>query len=198
MVRRSRAHHRSRRHQVRQHHYVYSAHRAARSGKPDQAKNDVAELKKIEESFNSSGKKYSAEWVAMNRMEAEAWLARAQGRNDEALAILRKVSDSEDSMGAEQAWMPAREMLADMLLELNRPQEAMTEYTLALKFNPNRFDGLSGAARAEMAGKREEAAAFTPNCSSRARNLIRTRPELTHARNSSRKLATWRTHRSSN
>ncbi len=163
--------------------YTARAIGAARSGKPDQAKNDVAELKKIEESFNSSGKKYSAEWVAMNRMEAEAWLAHAQGRNDEALAILRKVSDSEDSMGAEQAWMPAREMLADMLLELNRPQEALTEYTLALKFNPNRFDGLSGAARAaEMAGKKEEAAAFYAQLLKSCEKSNSTRPELTHAK----------------
>ena len=163
--------------------YTARAIGAARSGKPDQAKNDIAELKKIEDSFQSSGKKYSADWVEMNRMEAEAWFAHTQGQNDEALAILRKVSDKEDSVGAEQAWMPAREMLADMLLDLNRPQEALAEYDLALKFNPNRFDGLSGAARAaEMAGKNDKAAAYYAQLLKSCEKSSSTRPELARAK----------------
>ena len=156
---------------------------ASRSGKPEQAKNDIAELKKIEDGFQSSGKKYSSDWVHMNRMEAEAWLAHAEGRNDEAIASLRKVSDEEDSVGAEQAWMPAREMLADMLLEANRPQDALAEYDRALKFYPNRFDGLYGAARAaEMAGKNEQAAAYYAQLLKSCEKSNSTRPELSRAK----------------
>jgi len=33
-------------------------------------------------------------------------------------------------------------MLADMLLELKRPSEAIAEYRTVLKNSPNRFDGL--------------------------------------------------------
>jgi tetratricopeptide (TPR) repeat protein len=44
--------------------------------------------------------------------------------------------------------MPAREMLADLLLELKRPPEALTEYQAALKNSPNRFDALYGAGHA--------------------------------------------------
>ncbi len=52
-------------------------------------------------------------------------------------------------------------MLADMLLELKRPAEALAEYKTALKNSPNRFDGLLGAARAARAsGDTNEAQSF--------------------------------------
>ena len=44
--------------------------------------------------------------------------------------------------------MPAREMLADLLLEIKKPREALAEYKGDLKFNPKRFDGVYGAAQA--------------------------------------------------
>jgi tetratricopeptide (TPR) repeat protein len=44
--------------------------------------------------------------------------------------------------------VPAREMLADMLLELNQPEQALAEYEKSMKIDPNRFNGLAGAARA--------------------------------------------------
>jgi hypothetical protein len=42
-------------------------------------------------------------------------------------------------------------MLADMLLELKRPAEALVEYKTDIKNAPNRFDGLLGAAHAAQA-----------------------------------------------
>ena len=55
-------------------------------------------------------------------------------------------------------------MLADLLLETKHPDQALAEYETDLKFNPNRFNGLYGAASAaEMAGKNEQAAPTTRN-----------------------------------
>ena len=49
--------------------------------------------------------------------------------------------------------IPAREMLADMQLEFGHPQQALTEYEVALKLSPNRLNGLYNAGRAaEAAG----------------------------------------------
>ena len=51
-------------------------------------------------------------------------------------------------------------MLADLLLETKHPDQALVEYEADLKFNPNRFNGLYGAASAAAAaGKNEQAAA---------------------------------------
>ena len=44
--------------------------------------------------------------------------------------------------------VPARELLGEMLLELNEPAEAMVEFEATESSSPNRFNSLSGAARA--------------------------------------------------
>lgn len=42
--------------------------------------------------------------------------------------------------------LPAIELLGDMLLELNKPKEALVAYEENLKDRPNRFNGIYGAA----------------------------------------------------
>jgi Tfp pilus assembly protein PilF len=44
--------------------------------------------------------------------------------------------------------LPARELLADLLLELNQPAAALVEYRAMLSTDPNRFRSLLGEARA--------------------------------------------------
>ena len=44
--------------------------------------------------------------------------------------------------------LPARELLADLLLELNQPDAALTEYKEMLRTDPNRFRSILGEARA--------------------------------------------------
>src|SRR5882757_7927740 len=85
---------------------------------------------------------------ATDLREAEAWLAFAKGKSDEALQELRAAADHQDKNGGESVSVPAREMLADMLLELKRADEALSEYKTVLKNSPNRFDALFGAAHA--------------------------------------------------
>jgi hypothetical protein len=54
--------------------------------------------------------------------------------------------------------VPARELLGDLLLELDRPAEALAQYEASMAKEPNRFRGIYGAARAaELAGDRERA-----------------------------------------
>ena len=114
--------------------------------------------------------------------EAEAWLAFAQGNTEEALNEMRQAVEHQEKNGEEGVGIPAREMLADMLMELKRPGEALSEYRIVLKNAPNRFDGLLGAARAaEASGEKGDAQAFyaklTENCPVGA-----DRPELVEAK----------------
>jgi tetratricopeptide (TPR) repeat protein len=83
--------------------------------------------------------------------EAESWLAFAKGQTDDALKEMREAVQHQEKNGGEATQTPAREMLADMLMELKRPSEALAEYQIVLKNAPNRFDGLLGAARAAQA-----------------------------------------------
>jgi len=83
--------------------------------------------------------------------EAEAWLAFAQGRSEQALQEMRAAVEHQEKNGGESVNIPAREMLADMLMELKRPSEALAEYKIVLQNAPNRFDSLLGAGRAAQA-----------------------------------------------
>jgi tetratricopeptide (TPR) repeat protein len=121
--------------------------------------------------------------VEDSRQEAEAWVLHAEGKNDEAFAILRKLADKEDAEGEEPVAVPAREMLADMLLEAKRPGEALAEYQTDLKFNPKRFNGLYGAAQAaESAGKSDNATQYYAELVQECAGGNSDRPELTRAK----------------
>ena len=97
----------------------------------------------------------------VRQLEAEAWVSFAEGRTDEAVKSLRNAADREDADGVDSLAMPAREMLADMLLELKRPADALVEYKAALKNSPNRFDSLYGAGHAaQLAGDSTQANAY--------------------------------------
>jgi len=95
------------------------------------------------------------------QQQADAWIALAQGKSEQALAGLRAAMNREESQRSGGVAMPAREMLADMLLELKRPQEALAEYQNVLKHYPNRFDAVYGAAKAaEAAANPKQAQEF--------------------------------------
>jgi tetratricopeptide (TPR) repeat protein len=80
--------------------------------------------------------------------EVHAWLALLEHRNDEAVQLMRGVADRQDQTGKAEVDIPAREMLADMLLKIKQPETALAEYEKSMKIDPNRFNGLAGAAQA--------------------------------------------------
>jgi tetratricopeptide (TPR) repeat protein len=94
---------------------------------------------------------YVAESMSNSRDEAHAWLKFAEGKDAEAFNLLRETAERQDKAGKGEVEMPAREMLADMLLESHRPAEALAQYERSLNTDPNRFNALTGAARAAEA-----------------------------------------------
>jgi len=128
---------------------------AARSGDPQAARQNFDKFMEIaaEEQRRSAHHRDHAPEKSVQQLEVEAWLAFADGKKDQAVTALRSAADREDADGVDSLTMPAREMLGDLLLELQRPAEAIAEYKSALKNSPNRFDALSGAAHAaQLAG----------------------------------------------
>src|SRR5205823_6156755 len=108
---------------------------------------------------------YWADQVEIQRQVVSAWVARAEGRKDEALTLLRAAAEREDATEKHPVTpgplAPARELLADMLLEANEPAQALREYEAAMRVEPNRFRGLYGAARAaELSGDRTKARTY--------------------------------------
>jgi len=117
--------------------------------------------------------------------EIAAWTSFAAGRRDEALKQMRDAADLQDKVGQGEVDIPAREMLADMLLELHQPQLAIEEYRAALKLSPNRFNGLYNAGiAAEQAGDRTAATNyFSALLKSTGGGAQSSRRELVHTRN---------------
>jgi predicted Zn-dependent protease len=94
------------------------------------------------------------------------------------------MAEKEETLGDEPQGIPSREMIAEILLEAKRPQQALVEYQADLKFSPNRFNGLSGAARAaEEAGKPAEANEYYATLLKVCDGGSSSRPELNRARN---------------
>lgn len=120
----------------------------------------------------------------IRRGEIAAWSAFADGNTDEALEDMRASADLQDKVGQGEVDIPAREMLADMLLETKRPKEALAEYARALKLSPNRFNGLYDAGQAaEAAGDRTEARRYyTLLLESTGGGAGSSRPEIAHAK----------------
>ncbi len=156
---------------------------SARAGDLAAARKDAAEIAAIHANLLKQKKTSTAEGVEQDHQEAVAWIAHAEGNDDEAIKILRAVAEKEEAEGDEPLAIPAREMLADLMLEMKRPEQALTEYEADLKFNPNRFNGLYGAARsAEIAGKREKSNSYYAQLVKTCAGSTSDRPELSHAK----------------
>lgn len=121
----------------------------------------LAEVMKAQEAhMREDGDKITPGENAEER-EVDAWIAFAEGKSDVAVAAMRGAAKREEDEREEPISMPAREMLADLLLELKRPSEALTEYLAVLKDYPNRFDAVYGGARsAEAASNPQQARKF--------------------------------------
>ncbi len=126
---------------------------AARSGAVATARTEVAALDAIRKEIPAKPGEY--DWrtqVEIQRQIAAGWLAAAEGRDGEALALLRSAADLDDATEKHPvtpgAILPAREQLGELLLELGRPAEARREFEATLKRAPGRRAALLGAAKA--------------------------------------------------
>ena len=156
---------------------------AARAGNVFEARKNIAELEAIRQEMLKKKKSTYAQYVEDAQKESAAWVAHAEGKDDEAIKALRAIAEGEESTGDEPEGIPAREMLADLLLETKHPDQALGEYETDLKFNPNRFNGLYGAASsAEMAGKSEKATTYYAQLVKVCAGSNSDRPELGRAK----------------
>ena len=147
------------------------------------AKQDLAKYDAMVEAVKKSPDAYLAVYMDTDRDEVRAWIAVAEGKNDEAAQIMRAVADKQDAHGKGEVEIPAREMLADILLESNHPEQALAEYERSMKIDPNRFNGLYGAARAaEMAKQSATAEKYYAQLVKNCAGATSDRPELARAK----------------
>jgi tetratricopeptide (TPR) repeat protein len=131
---------------------------AARTGGLVQARQDVEKLETFRRTLERHKEDYWARQVEVQRRAAAAWLALAENRREAALELMRSAAALEDTADKHPVTpgqiLSAHDLLGQMLLELQRPDEALAEFQAALRAEPRRFGALYGAGRAaELAGQ---------------------------------------------
>jgi tetratricopeptide (TPR) repeat protein len=121
----------------------------ARGGHPADATGSIQELQHIQDSLRESGNEYWSAQVGIMKREVTAWTSQAQGKQEDAVTLLREAADEEDSIEKLPVTpgpiIPAREQLGYLLLEQNHPEQAAKEFQVALSTAPGRRGSLQGA-----------------------------------------------------
>jgi Tfp pilus assembly protein PilF len=156
---------------------------AARSGDLAAARRDVRRLQALQNVMTKTRNDYWAAQTAFQRQSVEAWIALAEGRRDEAVQLMRAAADAEEASDKHPVTpgnvVPSRQLLAEMLVELEQPAEALGEYERSLKRDPNRYRSLYGAARsAQTAGRPELAREYFTKLWAITASRDSDRPEL--------------------
>jgi len=160
---------------------------AARSGDPAAATADIDALAALRDKLRDAKDAYWTEQVDIQRRVALAWQAFAQGRKEDGMAQLGAAADAEDATDKSAIspgpLAPARELYGYMLLEGDKPKEALVAFEATMKKEPNRFRGLyGGASAAAAAGDRVKATAYYKKLLAVAKESDTERPELQQAK----------------
>lgn len=122
---------------------------AVHIGNMNSARVELSRLNIIRDTLLAQKDTYKANQVDIQIRTGKAWIFLKEGRKEEALALMKTAADLEDKTQKHPVTpgevIPARELLGDMLLEMNKPGEAFLAYEEDLKKHPNRFNGLYGA-----------------------------------------------------
>jgi hypothetical protein len=161
---------------------------AARTGDTASARREVEQLAAIQQALVEVKGGYDwAKQVDIQRQVASAWLAHAEGKDEESLRLMRAVAELDDATEKHPvtpgAILPAREQLGELLLEVKQPAAALQEFETALDSAPNRFNGLYGAARAALlAADQKRAKTYYGKLLALCRQADSIRPELEEAK----------------
>ena len=125
-----------------------------RAGDLSVARDAVSRLASIRQSLLDQKNPYWADQVEVQRLSVAAWIARAEKKDDEALKLMRAAADLEASTEKHPvtpgAIIPARELLAELLLDLGKRDDALAEAHRVLKDAPKRRNAEAVMARAKV------------------------------------------------
>ncbi|MFT5886577.1 MAG: tetratricopeptide (TPR) repeat protein [Arcticibacterium sp.] len=157
------------------------------SNNAEAALKGLDELRSFEKSLISLNDAYKANQVAIQIKTIEAWIELKKGNNSEAVSLMRMASEMESKTSKHPVTpgeiLPADELLGDMLLAIDKPEEALEVYELNLKRRPNRFNGIYGAAEAaRQSGNIEKAKFYFDALLKQTENAESDRPEITEAK----------------
>src|SRR6266487_3012013 len=153
-------------------------------GKIDSARAELKNLNTIHDTLMEQKDSYKANQVQIQINTSEAWILFKEGKNIEALTLMNAAADMEDKTEKHPVTpgevLPARELLADMLMQMNKPDNALEMYESALRKHPNRLNSLYGAGMAaKKSGRKDLADNYFKQLFTITKGNISGRPELT-------------------
>lgn len=156
-------------------------------GKIDEARTELSNLNRMHDTLAAQKDIYKANQVMIQIKTGEAWILFKEKKAGAALQLMQMAADMEDKTEKSPVTpgevLPAIELLADMLNELNRPGEALAAYEKDLKKHPNRFNALYGAGLAsEKMNDMDKAMHYYQQLTLIANSPSANRPELEMAR----------------
>lgn len=159
---------------------------AARLGDVAAARKDMEHLQILKQAMTTAKMDYWAGQTDFQITTINAWIALAEKRDDQAVLLMRAAADAEDASDKHPVTpgnvSPSRELLGEMLMMLDLPAQAFTEFERSLKRDPNRFRGIYGAARAAEAAGNIKARDNYTKLLALAANHETERPEIAHAK----------------
>ena len=127
---------------------------AARTGDAEGASAAESRLVALREAASGAGEELFTRQIEILRLQVAAWLTHADGREDEAVGLLREAvkleAETPKHAVTPAPTLPAAESLGDLLLAIGRTAEALEAYRAALVATPGRFNAIAGAARAAL------------------------------------------------
>jgi tetratricopeptide (TPR) repeat protein len=153
-------------------------------------KQSLQKLEELQNTFTDlESNKYWINQIEIQKEVVKAWELYAQNEMDKSLIMMTSVADLEDATEKSPvtpgSLLPAREMLADLYLELNQPKDALKQYELTLEKNPNRFNSLYGAGKsAELLGDMKKAKFYFNEVLKLNKDADSKRPQIVYAQNS--------------
>ena len=123
-------------------------------GNIDAAKVELAKLNELHDTLENLTDRNRTKAVAIQIKAGEAWIEFVNGNKPKALDLMKSAADMEDSTSKHPVTpgevRPARELYADMLLQVKQNDKALQQYESVLQNNPNRFNSVYGAAVASQ------------------------------------------------
>ncbi|QDA62006.1 tetratricopeptide repeat protein [Hymenobacter jejuensis] len=151
------------------------------------ANTELQELKRLQARLTQQKDTYKAQQVQIQITTGEAWIRLKEGRQNDAVRLMTLAANLEDHTEKHPVTpgevLPARELLGDMLMQVQQPTQALVAYEASLKRHPNRLNSLYGAgSAAEKAGEQGKASSYFRQLLAVAPLGSSPRPELTAAR----------------
>lgn len=139
---------------------------AAKSGDSQGAHKEVLRLQALRDALAGMKLAYWVEQVDIQAEQVRGLALCAEGKQAECIDVLRKAADREDATQKHAVTpgllMPAREVLAQAILESGKAADALAEYEKVLDKEPNRYRAWAGAAQAaQKSGDMKKAAYFS-------------------------------------